>query len=195
MNVSAYRGLSLYQSSNPNLTAVIDNSKNYTAVSSSAGFSTGYTNVNPTGYTEVYPAGQNQDINKSEILSAKNTGAIECSTCEQRRYQDRSSDAGVSFKSPGHISPEASASVVMSHEQEHVRNEAAKASGESRKIISQSVTLKTSTCPECGRVYVSGGETRTVTKNDNSNQNKDYFSTEYKKILNKNFGTRLDVRV
>ena len=31
-------------------------------------------------------------------------------------------------------------------------------------MVSQSVTLHTDICPECGDVYVSGGTTRTVTK-------------------------------
>ena len=31
-------------------------------------------------------------------------------------------------------------------------------------MVSQSVTLHTDICPECGKVYISGGETRTVTK-------------------------------
>ena len=31
-------------------------------------------------------------------------------------------------------------------------------------MVSQSVTLHTAICPECGDVYVSGGTTRTTTK-------------------------------
>lgn len=51
----------------------------------------------------------------------------------------------------------------MSHEQEHVGNEQANARQEGREVISQSVRLFTSVCPECGKAYVSGGETRTTT--------------------------------
>lgn len=103
--------------------------------------------------------------NKSgaETQHLKRTGKIECQTCKERTYQDGSNDPGVSFKAPGHISAESSAAVVMSHEQEHVGNEQAKASQEDREVISQSVRLFTSVCPECGKAYVSGGETRTTT--------------------------------
>ena len=34
-------------------------------------------------------------------------------------------------------------------------------------MVSQSVTLHTDICPECGKVYISGVTTRTVTKADN----------------------------
>ena len=88
----------------------------------------------------------------------------ECATCDSRRYQDVSDDASVSFQTPTHISPGASASAVAAHESEHVANEQAKAEQEGREIVSQSVTLNTSICPECKRVYVSGGVTRTVSR-------------------------------
>ncbi len=90
-------------------------------------------------------------------------GVIECDTCESRRYQDGSDDPGVSFKSPGKISPGSSASVVKSHEMEHVFREQAKAERDDRRVISQSVQLSVATCPECGRSYVSGGKTTTTT--------------------------------
>lgn len=89
-------------------------------------------------------------------------GVIQCQTCESRRYQDGSDDPGVSFKAPGKISPEASASVVKSHEMEHVGREKAKAVREDREVVSQSVQLFTSVCPECGSSYVSGGKTTTT---------------------------------
>ena len=98
-----------------------------------------------------------------ELQQLKRSGKIECQACKERKYQDGSNDPGVSFKAPGHISPESSAAVVMSHEQEHVGNEQAKANQEDREVISQSVRLFTSVCPECGKAYVSGGETRTTT--------------------------------
>jgi len=47
---------------------------------------------------------------------------VECETCANRTYVDGSNEGDVSFKTPGHISPEASAAVVSSHEYEHVRN-------------------------------------------------------------------------
>ena len=94
----------------------------------------------------------------------------ECQTCKERKYQDGSDDPGVSFKTPTNIAPEQAASAVRGHENEHVVREQAKARQEDRKVVSQSVTYHTAICPECGKVYVSGGSTRTVTKADNSQQ-------------------------
>jgi hypothetical protein len=85
-----------------------------------------------------------------------------CQTCKNRKYQDVSSDPSVSFQTPTKINPGAAASVVAAHENEHVTHEKAKAEREGREIVSQSVTLKTGICPECHRVYVSGGVTRTT---------------------------------
>ena len=106
--------------------------------------------------------------NSDEVM--KLPGSTECQTCSKRRYQDKSNDAGVSFKSPTYISPENAASAVAAHEQEHVRNEQSSAARDGRQVISQSVRIFTDTCPECGRVYVSGGETRTVTASKPSPQ-------------------------
>ena len=54
-------------------------------------------------------------------------GSGECQTCKNRKYQD-GSDEMVSFKSAAHIPASAAASVVRSHEQEHVTNAYNKAS-------------------------------------------------------------------
>ncbi len=86
-----------------------------------------------------------------------------CQTCENRKYQDGSDDMGVSFQTPTRVAPEAAASAVRGHEQEHVVREQAKAEREGRRVVSQDVTLHTGICPECGEVYISGGTTRTVT--------------------------------
>ena len=94
----------------------------------------------------------------------------ECETCKERKYQDGSDDPGVSFKTPTSVSPELAASAVRGHENEHVVREQAKAQREDRKVVSQSVTYHTDICPECGKVYMSGGETRTVTKADTDQQ-------------------------
>ena len=94
----------------------------------------------------------------------------ECQTCKERKYQDGSDDPGVSFKTPTNIAPEQAAAAVRGHENEHVVREEAKAQRENRKVVSQSVTYHTSICPECGKVYVSGGTTRTVTRAINSQQ-------------------------
>ena len=87
----------------------------------------------------------------------------ECQTCKERKYQDGSDDMGVSFKTPTNIDPDQAASAVRGHEMEHVYREQAKAEREGRKVVSQTVTSHTGICPECGKAYVSGGTTRTVT--------------------------------
>ena len=94
----------------------------------------------------------------------------ECKTCAARKYVDVSDDPSVSFQSPTHISPGQAASSVAAHENEHVSNEQIKAEQEGREVISQTVSLKTSICPECGRVYVSGGETRTISRAKNQDE-------------------------
>ena len=93
-----------------------------------------------------------------------------CQTCEKRKYQDESDDMGVSFQTPTNIAPEQVAAAVRGHENEHVVREQAKAQREDRKVVSQSVTLHTDICPECGKVYISGGTTRTVTAANNKSE-------------------------
>ena len=92
------------------------------------------------------------------------TGKTECQTCKNRKYQDQSDDPGVSFQAPAKINPKEAESVVRAHESEHVAREQSKASRQNRQVISQSVILHSAICPECGRVYISGGTTTTVTK-------------------------------
>ena len=89
----------------------------------------------------------------------------ECETCENRTYVDGSNENDVSFKAPGHIAPEAAASRVMAHEYEHVRNAYQEDKEEGKELVSVSVSLKTAICPECGKTYVAGGETRTTMRN------------------------------
>lgn len=86
-----------------------------------------------------------------------------CQTCKNRRYQDRSDDPGVSFKSAAKAKGDAG-TAVRSHEQEHVTRDRAEAEREGREVVSQNVRIKTDVCPECGKTYVAGGETTTVTR-------------------------------
>lgn len=90
-----------------------------------------------------------------------------CETCEKRKYQDGSDDPGVSFKTAQHVDPDMAQSAVRGHEQEHVTRERAEAEREGRKVVSQTVTYHTGICPECGRFYIEGGTTHTVTAADN----------------------------
>ena len=82
------------------------------------GGSYGYPNVNS------YMQGSRPVVNPGEstvVSPGRKSSPAECETCKNRKYQD-GSDEMVSFKSAAHISPEASASRVRAHEQEHVSN-------------------------------------------------------------------------
>lgn len=125
-----------------------------------------------------------------DIRTQKKLGIKECETCANRKYQDGSTDGGVSFKSPAHISPQAAPAAVRSHEQEHVSNEQAKAQISGKEVISQYVRIFTAVCPECGRVYVSGGETVTTTM-DKKNSGFEYDSSlKYSQKAQGNFFDR-----
>ena len=94
----------------------------------------------------------------------------ECETCEKRKYQDGSDDMGVSFQTPTNVKPEQAASAVRGHEMEHVYREQAKADREGREVVRQNVTMHTEICPECGKAFVSGGTTETVTRAKTDNE-------------------------
>ena len=114
-------------------------------------------------------------IPEDGALKALETQGV-CHTCENRRYVDGSDDASVSFQTPTKISPSMAAMAVASHEQEHVRNEQARAHRDDREVVSQIVTLQYDTCPECGKQYVSGGTTRTTTRG--KSESEDQFGGE-----------------
>ena len=99
----------------------------------------------------------------TKVSPGRKSSPAECQTCKERKYQD-GSDENVSFKSAQHISPGAAGARVRSHEAEHVANAYSKASQDNGKVINASVSIHTAICPECGRTYVSGGETRTQIK-------------------------------
>lgn len=105
---------------------------------------------------------------EAELSKSKSAQEVmaegECQTCKERKYQDGSDNPGVSFKTPTNVAPELAASAVRGHEQEHIALEQAEARREGREVVSRSVTYHTAICPECGKVYVSGGTTRTSTR-------------------------------
>lgn len=110
-----------------------------------------------TGTTQEGEAGLGvQDGGVEEVQDA------ECETCKNRKYVDGSNEGNVSFKSAQHIAPQSAASAVLSHEYEHVRNAMREDQKEDAELVSVSVSLKTAICPECGKSYVAGGETRTT---------------------------------
>jgi len=121
----------------------------------------GITNAYGNSYNSGYSKNVGNAENKEKPGQVSKT---ECQTCKSRKYIDGSNESNVSFKTPGHIAPSASAALVSAHERQHVGNAINEGSQKGNKLLSVSVSLKTSVCPECGRVYVSGGETRTVMK-------------------------------
>ena len=117
--------------------------------------------------TDSYDNNLNQrnNVNNKDELGQK--GAVdkskttECQTCKNRKYVDGSNEANVSFKNAAHISPEAASSAVRAHEGQHVSNAYHKAATQNGEVVSASVRVQTSVCPECGRSYISGGVTDT----------------------------------
>lgn len=130
---------------------------------------TAYSNAYETSGTAAGNASEDGRViirnpgESTDKQAGKKSSPAECRTCRERKYQD-GSDENVSFKSPSHIDPNAAASRVKSHEQEHVSNAYKKAAQNNGKVISCSVSIHTSVCPECGRTYVSGGTTATQIK-------------------------------
>jgi len=121
----------------------------------------------PVGFSNYDKMGNYSLYNTDEMKKAGyESSPEECETCKKRKYQD-GSDENVSYKSASHISPEAAGSAVRAHEGEHVSNAYSKAAEADGKVVSASVSIRTSTCPECGRTYVSGGTTNTMIKYPN----------------------------
>ena len=123
-------------------------------------------NMPTYGVSPYDSTGKVNGTGKVEGVNAGLPGAKEgeCQTCKNRKYVDGSNEMDVSFKAPGHISPEASYGKVMAHEQMHVANARAEGAKEGQELVSARVTLKMERCPECGRMYTAGGETTTVIK-------------------------------
>ncbi len=125
------------------------------------------------------------DKTKDKTLG-KTEAKGECQTCKERKYVDGSNEGNVSFKAPGHIAPEASAGVVMSHEKEHVANAKREGNKPGNELISATVSLKTAICPECGRSYVAGGTTRTLIKYGDSEYDKNKKAADLDAVLGAN---------
>lgn len=131
------------------------------------------------------------DDNTVNANGLKSTPA-ECETCKERKYQDGSNE-NVSFKAAAHISPDAAGAAVRAHEGEHVSNAYAKASEKGGKVVQASVSIRTAVCPECGRTYVSGGETTTMIKYPN--ESNPYQQERKKQDAIKYTGNSVDIAV
>ena len=127
----------------------------------------------------------------TEKQAGRKSSPAECETCKNRKYQD-GSDENVSFKSAAHISPDAAASRVRSHEQEHVSNAYKEAAQNNGEVVSCNVAIHTSVCPECGRTYVSGGTTSTQIRyfNEENPYQKEMKSSD---AANKYLGMNVDL--
>lgn len=123
----------------------------------------------------------------TEVSPGRKSSPAECETCRERKYQD-GSDEMVSFKSATHISPNAAGAAVRAHENEHVRNAYHKAGEGNGKVLQASVSIKTAVCPECGRTYVSGGQTKTRIQyqNEDNPYQKNKKSADYANVVGQN---------
>lgn len=147
------------------------------------------TSITPVSMPRTIAQAKNQGFDKATIDTMEKMGKIECSTCANRKYKD-GSDEMVSFKSPAHVSPQAAASAVRAHEQEHVSNAYKKANNDNGEVIQASVRIKNSVCPECGRTYVSGGETTTQIKyNEENPYGKNFKNADAAGVIGSNFQT------
>lgn len=97
-----------------------------------------------------------------QVKAGRKSSPEDCETCKNRKYQDGSDEANVSFKAAAHVSPQSAGAAVRAHEQQHVSNAYKKAAEGDGKVISANVTIHTAICPECGTSYVSGGVTKTT---------------------------------
>ena len=60
-----------------------------------------------------------------------------------------------------HISPADAPAAVRNHEMEHQQRDRIAAEERGHNVVLQFIELHTSLCPECNRVYVSGGMSTT----------------------------------
>ncbi len=151
---------------------------------------TGYGQNPYNSYINGYGSSTGADTDKDAQNSFKRVGQDdddkkekECQTCKNRKYQDGSNE-DVSFKSAAHVSPQAAGAAVRAHEGEHVSNAFKDAAQNNGKVITASVSIHMSVCPECGRSYVSGGDTKTQIKYYNE-------SNPYQQDLKTNDGIKL----
>jgi hypothetical protein len=104
----------------------------------------------------------------------------QCTTCQKRRYvcsNGKTTDGKVTSFKPGEELPR-----IWAHEREHARQARKEAQEKGKEIISIKTGIRFSTCPECGRRYVSGGKTVVLYKDP-----KKESTTASKNGLLKNF--------
>jgi hypothetical protein len=146
--------------------------------------------TNNTSSDEKVSAVKRNPGESDEKIPGRRSSPAECDTCATRKYLDQS-DEMVSFKSASHVSPDDARSAVSAHESEHVANAYKDAAENNGKVLSASVTLKSAICSECGRSFISGGETRTQIKyyNEENPYQKDLKNSDSLKYSGMNIDT------
>ncbi|MCL2188562.1 MAG: hypothetical protein FWC16_06480 [Defluviitaleaceae bacterium] len=100
-------------------------------------------------------------IDEIEDLTIVPTMPTECVTCATRVYQDDSTDGGVSMQSLTNLTPYEAPAQVRNHEMEHQHRDRIAFEEQGMDVVLQFIEMHTSVCPECNRVYVSGGMSTT----------------------------------
>lgn len=142
------------------------------SVKTAAAYGVGSVAPSGSNLNQAIPSSASSLKNNAINYGPQKAGDRECKTCQSRKYQDASDDPGVSMKSPTSLSSKEAGAAVSAHENEHVVREQAEADQEDREVIAQSVRIFTAVCPECGKTYVSGGETTTVSRKKPADDNK-----------------------
>ena len=80
------------------------------------------TRADNTGATGAVPGAIRNPGESVQKAPGRKSSPAECQTCKERKYQDGSDEANVSFKAAAHVSPSAAGAAVRAHEQQHVSN-------------------------------------------------------------------------
>ena len=140
--------------------------------------------------------GSNYDFGDgTKTVQPGRVNPAECQTCKSRKYKDGSNESDVSFQSATHIDPGAAGARVRGHEQEHVSNAYEKAEKGGGKVLQASVSIQTAVCPECGRVYVAGGLTRTKIAYPKESESNPYQKDRKAQLDDAVKGANLDLSV
>ncbi|GHU49288.1 hypothetical protein FACS1894127_2150 [Clostridia bacterium] len=107
-----------------------------------------------------------EDSDKKQKRGKKKQGGSEpeCETCKKRRNKDISDDPGASLQSPDSLSKVEEEGNIRAHDHRHLSHEQANGENEGRDVVSQNMVIHYDVCPECGRPYIPGGTTATLTR-------------------------------
>lgn len=120
--------------------------------------------VNPPINPQANPAGVVVDVltitSDAQAMYDRHVDAMDsasgvCNTCATRAYV--CSSGAVSRPSAGNAT-----AYVVAHEQAHLADDRADAQAEGNRVVMQNIAIFSATCPECGVIYTSGGEARSL---------------------------------